>query len=205
MEKILVKMQRTPSLPVIKINMYTEDSDEDNDDFDSSSECQQLVPRKVKMSHNLEDELESQLQEEEIDEAGLKMFCLDRISLIKEDLRDPSLTTGERLINLTNLTTLNTLLSNIRLVEKSKLGALRDSQITDAVILQKQVVCNLARQKEYSDIIRPVIVSQPQFSDFKPIEANTMTSNSEMTGIKSILKPNNAKKNNSLDYQVPAV
>lgn len=177
--------------------MYTEDSDDDNVDY--PDDCRQLIPRQtLSMSRDLEDEIDSQFLTDEIDEAGLKMFCLDRINLIKEDMQDPLLTPGERLINQTNLTALNNILTNIRLSEKIKLGALQNSQYTDAVILQKQVVCNLAGQKEYSDIIRPVIFTQPESQNESAAELRLPVTNSELPEIKSILKTSGKTKTNAL-------
>ncbi len=154
------KWQSTPSLPVIQINMYTNESDDSNDDFcDMPAESTSLLTYSNK--HQGSDEFEAQYLYEEIDETSLKMYCMDRIQLIQEDLKDPNLTMSERCVHKTNLSAMNNLLSNLRLSEKIKLGSLNNSQYTDAVILQKQVVCNLAGQKEYSDLIRPVVLDQP--------------------------------------------
>lgn len=182
--------------------MYNNDSDNDSndDDFLSPPECRQLLT--VSRNQVMEDDLESQFLSEEIDEASLKMHCLDRIRLIKEDMNDPNLTLSERRVNLINLNALNNILSNIRLSEKVKLGSLQNSQYTDAVILQKQVVCNIAGQTEFNEMINPVVLTQPQVlkspiessSKMQSVELHAVTdqvddqTRNEDTSIRSILK-----------------
>lgn len=181
--------------------MYDEDSDDDDDEFDSPSDCKQLISRKRHIDDNLNDELESQLCNGEIDEVGLKMVCLDRAQLIKEDLKDPNLTNLEILINQRNLKSVNNILSTIRINEKIKLGALQDTQYTDAVILQKQVVCNLAGQKEYSEIISP----QPEYSNLNSVNLASSTPQAPMIENKSILKSSKANKYNTQECQILTV
>ena len=192
-------------MPVIKLNMYNIDSDE-NDDVSSSvvsvAEHRQLLPYNDK---NVEEadlsDIEAQFLSEEIDEAGLKMYCQERIRLIQEDMTDPALTYAERLINSTNLSALNNILTNIRLSEKIKLGSLQNSQYTDAVILQKQVVSNFAGQKEYSDLIKPVIFQQPQSENLNNTPGWSDIQLETESEKKSILKKKkkNKVKNNSLE------
>lgn len=211
------RFQKATSMPLIRINMYNNDSDCDIDDNEgsSSAECRQLLAASKSFSQVIEDDLESQFLTDDIDEAGLKMHCLDRIRLIKEDMNDPNLTPSERRVNLINLNALNNILTNIRLSEKIKLGSLQNSQYTDAIILQKQVVCNLAGQSEYNDLINPVVLTQPQKSNtvttsdsiqtssqMQQVELHAVTdrddgqTTNEDTSIKSILKPAKSPKNN---------
>jgi hypothetical protein len=184
------KWQTSPSVPVIKINMYTDGSDDSDDDScDMPAESNSLLAYS-KHSQDVDD-CETQYLNEEIDEAGLKMYCLDRIQLIQEDLKDPNLSLSERLVNKTNLNALNNVLTNLRLSEKIKLGSLQNSQYTDAVILQKQVVCNLAGQKEYSDLIRPVVIAQPLLQ--QPTQVNDTNTNDQKQ--RTILRQPELKNN----------
>ena len=141
--------------------MYNdEDTNDENDDV--SSECKQLISADKSKSYvSPIADLESELLSEDIDAAGLKMVCLERIRMIEEDLTDPDLSTTERIIHQMNIKSLKTVVGNARLSEKIKLGSLQSSQYTDAVILQKQVACNFAGQQEYGDVIKPVIFTQP--------------------------------------------
>ena len=184
--------------PVVKINMYNSDSDDNDDLCNASSQAeQQLLPYNSKntVESNLED-LEAQFLSEEIDESGLKIYCQERIRLIQKDMIDPYLTQAERLINNTNLAALNNILTNIRLSEKIKLGSLRDSQYTDAVILQKQVLSNFAGQREYSDLIKPVIFTQPQSEGLTNTSDPYINQEESETETKSILKKKKQDKNN---------
>ncbi len=138
--------------------MYEEKSDDEEDDYqndDGSTECQKLI-RADRL-----DDFGPEILKEEVDVENLKMQCLERIKLIREDLRDQSLSADEKRIDAINLNTMNTILTNIRFNEKIKLGSLQNSQYADAMILQKQVVCNFAGQKEYGDLMKPVIQTQP--------------------------------------------
>ena len=189
----------TSSLPDVKINMYNSDSDDDSDI--NNFECQQLLTRSS-ASSALED-IESEFLTEEIDEAALKMFCLDRINLIQEDLKDPTLTHAERIIDETNLKALKNILINVRLSEKIKLGSLENSQYTDAVILQKQVVCNLAGQKEYSDVIKPVVINQQPQS--MALYALSDRESCQTEDPKPIIKVSKTPKNNILTEPALAV
>ena len=170
--------------------MYNSDSDDDSEI--NASECQQLLIQSS-ASNALQD-IESEFLTEEVDEAALKMYCLDRIELIQEDLKDPNLTHAERIIDETNLKALKNILTNVRLSEKIKLGSLENSQYTDAVILQKQVVCNLAGQKEYSDVIKPVVINQqPQSMALHAISDREICQTEET---KPIIKVSKTPKSN---------
>ena len=160
------------SSPLVTINMYNDDTNDD----EVSAESKQLLPSGKNYTSPL-GEYESQLLSEDIDAASLKMVCLERIKVIEEDLRDPDLTTTERIINQMNIKSLKTVVENARLNEKINLGSLQCSQYTDAVILQKQVACNFAGQREYSDVLRPVIFSQPINETSVKYEENNISSN----------------------------
>jgi hypothetical protein len=176
--------QKLVALPVI--NMYGDSSSDEDDDQapTGSAECQKLL--------RSADDSDPRILMEEVDVEGLKMQCQERIKLIREDLRDPSLSADERKINAINLSTLNAILTNIRFDEKIKLGSLQNSQYADAVILQKQVVCNFAGQKEYGVLMKPVLQGQ-QSSVFDGAEVG----NDEQAVAKSILKPSARSLNNN--------
>jgi hypothetical protein len=185
--------------------MYNNDSDENDDvcNIASLAEQRQLLPHNGQNVTEADlDDIESQILSDEVDEIGLKMYCQERIRLIQEDMTDPSLTHAERLINSTNLSALNNILTNIRLSEKIKLGSLQNSQYTDAVILQKQVISNFAGQKEYSDLIKPVIFAQPQSENLYNTPDCSHGQNETDTENKSILKKKSQKKNNIYEKAV---
>lgn len=178
--------------------MYTDCSDSDDDHNECAgveyAESQKLISvHKTTPMQNDTDFVDSQFLDHEIDEAGLKMYCLERIKLINEDMNDPSLTPTERIINKKNLSALNSILTNIRLSEKIKLGSLANSQYTDAIILQKQVVCNMAGQKEYGDLIQPVILNQPQ-NQILPAAPNESPTKAD-TKTTSIMKKTSRQNN----------
>ena len=167
--------------PMLTINMYNdEDTNDENDDI--SSECKQLISADKSKSYvSPIADIESELLSEDIDAAGLKMVCLERIKMIEDDLNDPDLSTTERIIHQMNINSLKTVVGNARLSEKIKLGSLQSSQYTDAVILQKQIACNFAGQREYSDVIKPVIYTQPVSEmSLKGTENNEVSECSEM-------------------------
>lgn len=163
--------------------MYNDDSNDDTTD-DVCTESKQLLPNGKNYVSPLS-EFESQLLYEDIDSAGLKMVCLERIKMIEEDLKDPDLTSTERVINQLNIKALKTVVENARLNEKINLGSLQCSQYTDAVILQKQVACNFAGQREYSDVIRPVILTQPLNDTSITTEENNESSTSSPINIRN--------------------
>ena len=138
--------------------------------------------------------------DEEFDEASLKMNVLDRIQMIEDDLKDPSLRDCEKMIHLMNLSTLSTILQNIKINEKIQLGSLQSSQYTDALIVQKQITCNLAGQNEYNEIIQPAITMQPSSSSvISPIEVDKKQNTNECeSSVKSILKKDKKQKNNKV-------
>lgn len=158
--------QEDNSIPILNVSLYDWEDDSGSDGEDSNvqiavSESKQLIPsQKCSTSHQSSYvDIDSQFLTEEIDEVGLKMMCLDRIKMIQDDMNDPSLTPSERLVNQTNLNVLNNIVSNVKLSEKIKLGALHNSQYTDAIILQKQLVCNLAGQKECGEVVKPITIT----------------------------------------------
>lgn len=175
----LKQKKEDTSMPILNINCYEWEDDISSDSENmvpvTVSECKQLLPtQKNSVSHQYSDmDMNSQLLTEEIDEPGLKMMCLDRIKMIQNDMTDPSLTPTEKMVNQTNLNVLNTILSNVKLSEKIKLGSLYNAQYTDAIILQKQLVCNLAGQRECSEVVKSVTMTQPTTSvDFTGQDTN---------------------------------
>ena len=186
------------TMPVVKINMYNSDSDDNDDVCNTSSLAEKcLLPYTGQnvVETELQD-LEAHFLSDEIDESGLKLYCQERVRLIQEDMSNPYLTQAERLINNTNLSALNNILTNIRLSEKIKLGSLQNSQYTDAVILQKQVLSNFAGQKEYSDLIKPVIFTQPQSETLYSTSDQCDNQEETETDTRSILKKKKQDKNN---------
>lgn len=142
--------------------MYDGFGDDSDDEFSDTTICvlekQQNVSSQIEYSMN--EEIDSQFLTDQIDEFELKMKCLERVKIIQEDLTDQNLTPAEKTVNLTNLNVLNSILTNIRLNEKLKLGALHNGEYTDAIILQKQLVCNLVGQKECSELVKPITLTQ---------------------------------------------
>ena len=178
--------------PKIKINMYNIEEE--------SSENQQLIVSR-RSDNNVQDLLDTEYLDEEFDEASLKMNVLDRIQMIEDDLKDPSLKDCEKMIHLMNLSTLSTILQNIKINEKIQLGSLQSSQYTDALIVQKQIKCNLAGQNEYNDIIQPAITMQPSSSSVistSVVDKKQNTNECETTSVKSILKKDKKQKNNKV-------
>ena len=216
------RRQYDQSVPLLDVRLYGWDDESSNDEDDNStppnetSDCVQITTAQIyPMNEQNLDESEAQFLGDEIDENELKIDCQNKIKIIQDDMADLSLTPTEKRINLTNLKTLEDILSNIKLSEKLKLGSLRNTQYTDAVILQKQIVCNLAGQKEYNEIIRPVSSMEFPLGDglqcqtprdnfpgrmienvnlVVPGEVKVKSSN-EITGTKSILKSSKTNTN----------
>lgn len=186
--------------------MY-DDSDEDSYiNRPPSSENQRLLAVTSYNDNNINSKQDSgpDYFSDDIDVVGLRIYCEDRIQMIQNDLNDPSLTQDEKLINRINLASMNKILTNVRLNEKIKMGSLQNDQYTDAVMLQKQVVCNLAAQREYGEIIKPVVITQPQVAIKSDIcnEPGPHLDQSNNT-MKSILKhDNHVQKNNALTMMI---
>lgn len=177
--------------PKIKINMYNSEDD--------TSENQQLIVSRCPGALE-QDLLDTEYLEEEFDASSLKMQTLDRIQMIQDNLKEPSITPQQRMIHQMSLSTLTTILKNIEINETIQLGTLQSSQYTDALIVQKQIVCNLAGQNEYNEIIKPVITLQPSSSVILPSDIHNKqnTNECETTDLKSILKKDKKQKNNIL-------
>ncbi len=190
--------QKHISMPVINMYNGDESSDDDDDDPDQddesscSAECQKLIRAADRL-----DDFGPEILKEEVDVDNLKMQCLERVRLIRDDLSDPSISSDEKRIDAINLNTMNTILTNIRFNEKIKLGSLQNSQYADAMILQKQVVCNFAGQREYGDLMKPVLQTQPQPSSMIAFSPST-----EDGEIKSILKPPARERKNNISIPV---
>ena len=178
--------------PKIKINMYNIEEE--------SSENQQLIVSR-RSDNNIQYLLDTEYLDEELDLASLKINVLDTIQMVEDDLKDPSLEDCEKMIHLMNLSTLSTILQNIKINEKIQLGSLQSSQYTDALIVQKQIKCNLAGQNEYNDIIQPAITMQPSSSSVistSVVDKKQNTNECETTSVKSILKKDKKQKNNKV-------
>ena len=173
--------------------MYSEFGDDSSDDENTDSTIcvldkqQKLSPQSEYNSNNaICDDIDCQFLSDQIDEFELKMKCLERIKIIQEDMSDPQLTPAERTVNQTNLNVLNSILTNVKLNEKLKLGSLHNGEYTDAILLQKQLVCNLAGQKECSEIVKPVTLTQVQPSSV-PLFQDTISSLQFSTGTEDSL------------------